>query len=139
MLVLSRMASIPAGQVVGNLGDGTGLGSCGPKVGGFLSENGGPVVDLATLFAPLSSGLTMFGACCIGDDGSILATGTLPDGDNHAMLLIPCDAKHEDAPACHASAGEIVGAEDTEAAPSLGPRVVARGINGANLHKPSFW
>lgn len=127
-----------SGQVVGNLGDGSGLASCGAKVGGFLSENGGPVVDLATLFAPLSSGLTMFGACCIGDDGSILGTGTLPDGDNHAMLLIPCDAKHGDAAACHASAGEMVVAEDTEAAPSLEPRAVAKGFRGANLHKPSF-
>jgi probable HAF family extracellular repeat protein len=89
------------GQVVGNLGDGSGLGTCGPKVSGFLWENGGPMVDLATLFAPLSSGLTMFGSCCIADDGTILGSGKLPNGDSHAMLLIPCDAKHEDAPACH--------------------------------------
>ncbi len=129
-----------SGQVVGNLGDGSGLGICGPKVGGFLSENGGPVVDLATLFAPLSSGLTMFGSCCIGDDGSILGSGTLPNGDNHAMLLIPCDAKHDDAPACHGSAEEAAITTATNAAP-LGERESAASATNlrSDPHKPSAW
>ena len=129
-----------SGQVVGNLGDGSGLGSCGPKTGGFLSENGRPLVDLATLFAPLSSGLTMFGACCIADDGTILGSGTLPDGDNHAMLLVPCDAKHEDAAACHGSPEEAAVTPAMSAAP-LGQRGTAADVIRwtNNLRKPSSW
>ena len=99
-------------QVVGNSGDGSGIEACGPKLHGFLWENGGPAVDLDTLFAPLSSGAQIFGACCIADGGEILGTANLPNGDHHAVLLIPCDDTHADAPACHASPGEVV--DDSE-------------------------
>lgn len=128
-----------SGQVVGNLGDGSGLGNCEGKVGGFLSENGGPVVNLATLFAPLASGLTMFGACCIGDDGSILATGTLPDGDNHAMLLVPCDVQHGITPACKSDPEDVAITPVMSTASPIERRTAGRAINGgSNPHKPSW-
>lgn len=97
------------GQVVGDSGDGSGIETCGAGSHGFLWENGGPAVDLTTLYAPLASGLTFYGACCIADDGSIFGIADLPNGDNHMMLLVPCDAAHGDAPACHGSAEDVAG------------------------------
>src|SRR4051812_17705027 len=79
------------GQVVGDSGDGSGMGICGSKNHGFLSEGGGPMVDLATLFAPLASGLQMAAAGGIGDGGEIFGFGKLPTGELRFMLLIPCD------------------------------------------------
>lgn len=76
------------GQIVGD------SGPCGgSSVHAFLWASGGPMVDLSTLFAPLSSGLQLWGACCIANGGEILGTGRLPNGDDHAMLLIPCDGE----------------------------------------------
>jgi probable HAF family extracellular repeat protein len=127
------------GQVVGDSGDGSGIETCTGKSHGFLWENGGPAVDVTTLYAPLSSGLTFYAACCIGDDGSIFGIASLPNGDNHMMLLVPCDANHPDAPACHASPGETVSAVEAKAVPFAVSRTIARGtINGAELHKPPF-
>jgi probable HAF family extracellular repeat protein len=95
------------GQVVGNSGDGSGSGACGPKLHGFLSANGGPAVDLDTLYAPLASGMHFSGACCISESGEILGFGFLANGDTHALLMIPCDAKHPDNPDCHTSPADI--------------------------------
>lgn len=92
-------------QVVGYIGDASGLASCGKEAGGFLWEPGSPMVDVSTLFAPLASGLKLRTAAHIGDDGSILGVGKLPNGDFHMMLMIPCDVFHEDAPACHGDPG----------------------------------
>ncbi len=59
----------------------------------FLWENGGPIVDLNTLIPPGSSA-TLTEATFVNDRGEIAAQGTLPNGDTHAFLLIPCDEKH---------------------------------------------
>ncbi len=65
------------GEVVGNSGDGSGRGACGPKKHGFLWEKG-VMLDLDTLYAPLASGLHFVGACCISDNGEILGLGSSP-------------------------------------------------------------
>jgi probable HAF family extracellular repeat protein len=128
-----------SGQVVGDSGDGSGIETCGPKLHGFLWENGGPAVDISTLFAPLSSGLNFFAACCIADGGEILGIGSLPNGDDHMMLIVPCDANHVDAPACHAGAGELVGADEASQAPRIEPSTVASWThNRAQIHKPAL-
>ncbi len=68
----------------------------------FLSENGGPLVDLNTLI-PESSGVTLSEADNINERGEIVASG-LPAGCNdrfacgRIFLLIPCDA--DDASGC---------------------------------------
>jgi probable HAF family extracellular repeat protein len=61
-------------------------------VGGraWLSENGGPMVDLNELALP-GSGLHLQDARLINDRGEIVCTGVLPNGDLHAVLLIPVD------------------------------------------------
>jgi len=94
------------GQVVGDSGAG---GACrgGAKGHAFLWQAPGPAVDVAALFPALSSGLHPGGACCINDLGEILATGSLPNGDHHAMLLIPCDEKHPNVKGCDYSMTEF--------------------------------
>ena len=55
----------------------------------FLWENGS-IADLQTLILP-GSGFTVNDAININDRGEIAGYGTLSNGDNHAILLIPCD------------------------------------------------
>jgi len=55
----------------------------------FLEEEGAPMVDLNTLI-PANSGLYVFIATNIDDRGEIAGSGILPNGDVHAVLLIPC-------------------------------------------------
>jgi probable HAF family extracellular repeat protein len=87
----TRALSINAsGQVVGEswIGDG----SVGPYAG-WLWENSGPIVDLNQLVLP-GSDVTVRGASFINDRGEIAGEGLLPNGDVHAILLIPdgdCD------------------------------------------------
>ena len=76
------------GQIVGD------SGVCGVvSRHAWLWENGGPIVDLNTLAIP-GSGLHLVDADYINDRGEIACHGYLPNGDTHAVLLIPqgdCD------------------------------------------------
>jgi hypothetical protein len=47
------------------------------------------------LFVPTGSGLILTQATFINDRGEITAEGVLPNGDQRAVLLIPCDAGDE--------------------------------------------
>jgi probable HAF family extracellular repeat protein len=68
---------------------------CGHQDGhAFLSENGGPAIDLNTLVSP-GSGLRLFEAKFINDRGEITGAALLPSGQEHAFLLIPRD-RHDD-------------------------------------------
>lgn len=55
----------------------------------FLSEND-RMIDLNN-FVPDSSELTLNEAVFINDSGEITGFGTLPNGDQHVFLLVPCD------------------------------------------------
>ncbi len=55
----------------------------------FLWENGGPMIDLNTLVPP-GSALYLTVPETINDRGEIAGVGALPNGDQHAFLLIPC-------------------------------------------------
>jgi probable HAF family extracellular repeat protein len=83
-------------------------------VGGraWLSENGGPMVDLNDLALP-GSGLHLADARLINDRGEIVCTGVLPDGDKHAVLLTPVD-------------GDDSANRGAAATPSLSPLYVPR-------------
>ena len=87
------------GQIVG--GDFV-LG--GADLHGWLWEHGGPIVDLNRLILP-GSGLTVGGGY-INDRGEIAGGGRLPNGDTHAVLLIPCDENHPDIEGCDYSLKE---------------------------------
>jgi probable HAF family extracellular repeat protein len=60
----------------------------------FLWENES-MVDLNTLIPP-NSQFYLYWAPFIDDHGEIGAFGVLPNGDSHAVLLIPCDASDGD-------------------------------------------
>jgi probable HAF family extracellular repeat protein len=83
------------GQVVGGSTD------CNTLLNGhaFLWEHGGPMVDLNS-FVPASSNVTLTVATLINDRGEIAAQGVLPNGDTHAILLIPCDEAQRDSNGC---------------------------------------
>jgi probable HAF family extracellular repeat protein len=70
------------GQVVGTSGDG-----CN-EVHGFLWERGCPIMDLNDLVAS-DSGMILTAGEWINDRGDIGASGIFPNGDHHAILLIP--------------------------------------------------
>ena len=91
---------------------GRGLNARGEIVGGssdchnflhaFISENGGPAVDLNTLIPP-GTGIQLTNAFNINDRGEILAKaaplGFTPNDDadlGHLVLLVPCGARKED-------------------------------------------
>jgi probable HAF family extracellular repeat protein len=73
-------------------------GICGVGGGpGLLWENGGPSVDLNALVEPGAT-ITVGDVNYINDRGEIAVTGTLPNGDQHAVLLVPngiCDGTCE--------------------------------------------
>jgi probable HAF family extracellular repeat protein len=92
------------GQVVGDSNSATSPQGCyGPTGHGFLWENGGPMVDISTLYPAPADGLHLGGLCCINDLGEMLGTGQLPNGDNHAMLIVPCDQNHPGVLGCNYS------------------------------------
>ena len=71
------------GQVVGSSTD------CKNYVHASLWEDGGPMVDLNRLITS-NSGVQLTLALYVNESGEIAAHGTLPNGDQHAFLLIPC-------------------------------------------------
>jgi probable HAF family extracellular repeat protein len=84
-------------QVVGTSGDGC------DEVHAFFWQRGGPMMDLNDLVAS-GSGLVLTAGEFINDRGEIGASGVLPNGDHHAVLLIPCDDKQGDTGDCRVSA-----------------------------------
>ena len=74
-------------------------GLCGVAKHAFLSEDGGPIIDLNMLIPP-GSGLTLTGAIYINDRGEIAGFGLRPNGDEHAYVLIPCDNDHAGVKGC---------------------------------------
>jgi probable HAF family extracellular repeat protein len=59
----------------------------------FLWENG-HITDL-NAFVPIGSSLTLTVATFINDSGEIAAEGVLPNGDQRAVLLVPCESDSE--------------------------------------------
>ena len=74
-------------QIVGDSGNCSGFNR------GFLWENGGPIVDLQTLVLP-GSDVTIQETNYINDAGEISGFGMNSNGDQRAILLIPCDDHH---------------------------------------------
>lgn len=127
------------GQVVGE------TAVCGVDVSGpaFFSEDGEPIVDVNTLIVPASD-LNVVDAFDINERGEIAAHGHLSNGDEHAVLLIPCDENHPDVEGCdynlveeaavHSSAAPLVSAHAATTQAGLTPsgmnnRIRARMLN----------
>jgi probable HAF family extracellular repeat protein len=82
------------GQVVGSSDD-----CVETELHGFLWQQGGPMIDL-NAFVPPDSELTITDGHTINESGEITASGMLPNGDFHAVLLIPCGP--DETNGCHA-------------------------------------
>jgi probable HAF family extracellular repeat protein len=78
-----------SGQVVGDTGDCPG-GNGGPS---FFSEQGQPMVDINSLLLANSSDIEVVDAIYINDRGEVAGAGILPNGDVHAVLLVPACAE----------------------------------------------
>jgi len=76
------------GQIVG-----FGTADCFNEDHAFLSENGGAMIDLQSLVPP-GSALTLIDAIFINDRGEIAARAKLSNGNEHAVVLFPCDEHH---------------------------------------------
>jgi probable HAF family extracellular repeat protein len=74
-------------QIVGGSSD------CSNSLHAFLWEDG-RMTDL-NVFVPPSATLTLTQATFVDDRGEITAEGVLPNGDQRAVLLIPCNAEDE--------------------------------------------
>jgi probable HAF family extracellular repeat protein len=79
------------GQIVGG-SFSCAIGPDGPSHA-FLWQNG--VMTDLNFFVPAGSGLTLSDAGFINDQGEIAAAGVLLDGDQRAILLIPCGEGEE--------------------------------------------
>ena len=90
-----------------------------PTVHAFLWENGGPMVDLNTLIPP-GSGINVAAADSINDRGEISSEGGLPNGDNRAVLLIPCDDNHPGVEGCDYSLVDAAAEPQSPAPTSAG-------------------
>lgn len=72
------------GQIVGETFSAIG----GDSLTGWISERGGPLVDLNTLIDP-NSGYRIIAAGYITDTGEIGARALLPNGEEHPVKLVP--------------------------------------------------
>ena len=59
----------------------------------FLWENDGPMINLQNLVIS-GPNLTLMPDLFINDRGEITSNALTPDGNNHPVVLIPCDEKH---------------------------------------------
>ena len=105
----------------------------------FLWENGN-LVDLNTLIPP--SDLYLVQAMNANDRGEIAAMGALPNGDQHAIVLIPCDENHSDVEGCDynlvdAATLQQSATSSTEHPVTGTPR--SRVPTGMSNHFPSRW
>jgi probable HAF family extracellular repeat protein len=90
-----------SGQVVGDW-----------DFGGFLWEDGGPMVDLNSLVSP-GSAIQVGGVQTINDHGDIAAVGFDANSNAHALLLIPCDENHGGVVGCDYSLVDAAAAAHT--------------------------
>jgi uncharacterized membrane protein len=93
----------------------------------FLWEDGGPMVDLNTLVPP-NSGIQLQEALQINNRGEIAGNGVDANGNNHAVLLIPCDENHPDLAGCDYSTVDASTAAQS-AAPRSMPNSIPRPVH----------
>ena len=103
MIDLGSLAGDPCNEAlsINSQGQIVGFGSadCFSESQAFLSENGGPLIELQSLVSP-GSGVTLTEGIFINDRGEIAALGKLSNGDEHAIVLIPCDQQHHGIEGC---------------------------------------
>ena len=101
----------------------------------FLSEDGGHVVDLNTLVPP-NSGIQLVEGVQINDRGEIAVQGPDANGNNHAVLLIPCDENHPGVEGCDYSIVEVTAAGTS--APVQGGHELRDRLRGSMVRQNRF-
>jgi probable HAF family extracellular repeat protein len=103
-----------AGQIVGGSGgyNAQNFPACTDPVEHAVLWDNGKILDL-NAFVPASSDLTLTEATFVNDRGEISGIGTLPNGDQHPFLLIPCDAN--DTEGCKGASEEANATQSTPA------------------------
>lgn len=91
-------------------------------VDAFLWDNGGPMIDLNTLIPP-ESAMHLFWALNINDRGEIAGLGSLPNGDVHAFLLIPCGEGTE---GCGNEVSSVTGTRESNPTLTMAQRLAVR-------------
>jgi probable HAF family extracellular repeat protein len=112
------------GQII--IDTGFCVGGGGP---GMLWENG-KLYDLNTLIS-LNPVLAVGDVSFINDRGEIAATGVLANGDQHAILLVPCDQDHSGLEGCDDDRVEAV--TETPTRPAKTAKASAATAANANL------
>jgi probable HAF family extracellular repeat protein len=86
-----------------------------PVYHAFLWEEDS-IVDLRTLIIQ-DFGITVNDVRNINERGEIAALGVLPNGDTHALLLIPCNENHPDVEGCDYSMVDASATQSNDSAP----------------------
>jgi probable HAF family extracellular repeat protein len=101
------------GQIVGESDD-----DCfGAHAHAFLWEHGS-LIDLNAFPSP-GSGVQLTVALSINEGGAIASLGLLPNGDQHAFVLIPCDENDGDSECEDEGEGTAVGPGETNQRPNV--------------------
>ena len=99
------------------------------------------MVDLNALISPKSP-FYLYWAPFIDDHGEIGAFGALPNGDSHAVLLIPCDEEHGNSECEDEGEGTAVVRGETNQRPNVvlpeNVRKMLRQRLGSRYHIPGI-
>ena len=105
----------------------------------FIWEKGGPMVDLNTLVSPASS-VVLVDPYYINDRGYIAVAGVLPNGNEHAFVLVPggsCDETCEGRIAASqnsATSAQYLATRTRESEARVGPASQLRNRLGQRYH-----
>ena len=102
----------------------------------FIWENGN-MYDLRALIVP-GSDVTLGEFITLNDRGEMAGVGTLPNGDLHSVLLIPCDAEHEDVEGCDYKLVDAAAASSKATAFTQSSPSTASGVANAMTQKEAM-
>jgi probable HAF family extracellular repeat protein len=117
----------PRGQVLGALQF---CPNNAPRLA-FLWEHG-DLVKLNSLIPP-GSQINLGAAINANELGEIVADGTLPNGETHAVLLIPCDEDHPDLEGCDYTLVDAANVTTADPAHAIRPASAPTGTNGVPM------
>ena len=108
---------------------GTSTDCFGTELHGFLWEPGKLMIDLNS-FVPPASDLVVVDGETINDRGEIAGDGLLPNGDFHAILLVPCGSDVSEDDGC---------LDGTAIAANGSGQAAQRGEQRQSPTKPFMW
>jgi probable HAF family extracellular repeat protein len=92
--------------------------SCDGSTARAVLWEAGQIIDL-NVFVPPGSGLQLSDPKIINEAGKIVLEGLLSNGDQHSVVLIPCDENHPNVEGCDYDPVDLATLKDTSAATLL--------------------